>query len=141
MSDKVFLDTDVIIDYLTDRSPIAHDSTLLFELHEQNLIEIYISALSINNIHYISRKHIGEKKSVNLIKNLIENIEVVGTSKSEIVKALNSGFRDFEDSIQHATALTIEGLQAIITRNTKDYKKSKVAVFSPEIYLKTKLSD
>lgn len=82
MVSKVFVDTDVIIDYLTDRVPHANYSSLIFELHEQNHISIYISSLSVSNIFYVSRKIIGVKSTLNLIRQLTENIEVVGTTKS-----------------------------------------------------------
>lgn len=66
---------------------------------------------------------------------LIENVEVLGTTKVEIVAALKTGFKDFEDSIQYTTALNIKGISAIITRNTKDYRKAEVAIFTPEVFI------
>ena len=128
------MDTDVIIDHLTDRSPFSNYSSQIFELHEIKRIRVYISALSVNIIYYVSRRIIGQKYTLKLIGQLIENIEVVGTTKVEIKLALLTGFKDFEDSIQYTTALTIKGLEAIITRNIKDFKKSKIAIFTPEVY-------
>ena len=139
MVSKVFVDTDVIVDHLTDREPFANYSSLIFELHEQRIVCIYISALSVNNIYYVSRRIIGEKPTLNLIEKLIDHIEVIGTTKMEIESALQTGFKDFEDSIQYATAMTIGGIEAIITRNVKDFRKSKIAIFTPEVYIKSKL--
>jgi predicted nucleic acid-binding protein len=138
MADKVFVDTNVVIDHLTDRQPFANHSSLIFELHEQKQIQIYISALSINTVYYVSRKLLGEKRTLNLIEELIEDLEVIGTSKAEIKTALTLGFKDFEDALQYSTALTVKKVEAIITRNVKDYRKSKIAVFTPEIYIRTK---
>lgn len=67
----------------------------------------------------------------------MEMTTVIGTTKQEILQALRNGFKDFEDSIQYSTALTIDGLEAITTRNIKDYSKSIIPVFSPDDYLKT----
>lgn len=138
MASKVFVDTDVILDYLTDRSPFAHYSSMIFDLHERKEINIHISALSVNNIFYIARKIIGEEKALILLSKLIEDIEIIGTTKAEIRKALHSDFKDFEDAIQYSTALTISGMSSIITRDIKDYRKSIIAVFTPEIFIKTK---
>jgi predicted nucleic acid-binding protein len=138
MADKVFVDTNVLIDHLTDREPFANHSSLIFELHEQKEIKIHISALSINTVYYVSRRILGEKRTLNLIERLIESLEIIGTSKAEIKNALAVGFKDFEDGIQYSTALTIKKVEAIITRNVKDYRKSKIAVFTPEIYIHTK---
>jgi len=137
MVSKIFIDTDIIIDHLTDRQPFAQYSSLIFELHEQREVDIYMSALSVNNVYYVSRKLIGEQRTLGLIEKLIDNIQVIGTTKLEIKNALQTGFKDFEDSIQYSTALTIDGIEAIITRNIKDFRKSKIAIFTPEIYIKT----
>ena len=137
MAFKVFVDTDVVIDFLADRSPFANHSSMIFELHEERKLKIYLSALCVNNVHYISRKLIGEQQSLKMIAELIENVDVIGTTKKEILSALTAGFKDFEDAIQYSTAKTIKGVDAIITRNTKDYRKSSIAVFTPELYLAT----
>lgn len=57
-----------------------------------------------------------------IIESLTEMVEIIGTTKAEILQALKNDFSDFEDSIQYSSALTINGLNAIITRNIKDYK-------------------
>lgn len=137
MADNVFIDSDVVIDFLTDREPFANPASVLFELSERGQLNLYVSATSINNIYYVTRKYIGHKETLRVIEDLIEITEIVGTTKSEIIQALRSEFKDFEDSIQYSTALTIKGLKAIITRNVKDFKNSSIAVFSPENYLRT----
>ena len=44
-------------------------------------------------------------------------------------------FFDFEDAIQYEIAKENQQ-EIIITRNTKDFRKSDVPVFTPEEYLK-----
>jgi len=137
MMSKIFVDSDVIIDFFTDRNPFANSASKVFELNELGIIKIYISALSINNVYYIVRKIIGHKDAIKVIEDLVEITEIIGTSKAEIVQALKNNFRDYEDSIQYSTALTVKGIEAILTRITKDYKRAKIAVFTPENYIKT----
>lgn len=64
--------------------------------------------------------------------------EIVGTTKKDIIQALRNNFTDYEDSIQYSSALTIKGLDAIITRNIKDYRNSSIAVMTPLDFLKMK---
>lgn len=64
--------------------------------------------------------------------------EIIGTTKKKIAQALKNNFKGCEDSVQYSSALTIEGIEAIITRNTKGYRNSKIAVFTPLNYLKMK---
>lgn len=137
MRSKVFVDSDVVIDFFTDREPFANPASKIFELNELGYIKIYISAVSLNNIYYIVRKQLGHKNTIPIIEELVEITEIVGTSKKEIVQALKNDFKDFEDSIQYSSALTINGIEAIITRNTKHFVNSSIAIFTAQNYLKT----
>lgn len=138
MANKIFIDSDVVIDFFTDREPFANPASEIFELNEQGLIKLYLSAISINNIYYIIRKFLGHKSALKTIEELTEMTEIIGATKKEILQALKKDFKDFEDSIQYSCAINIKGLEAILTRNTKDFAKSKIAVFTPENYLKTR---
>ena len=138
MTSKLFIDSDVVIDLFTDRQPFVNAASEIFELGEVGEVKLYLSTASINNIYYIVRRYLGHKDTLKGIEELTEITELVGTSKTEILQALRNDFKDFEDSIQYSCALTIKGVEAILTRNIKDYTNSKIAVFSPEDYLKTR---
>lgn len=135
---KLFLDSDVVIDFFTDRTPFANAASQIFELNDHGSVIIYLSAVSINNIYYIVRKFLGHHKALEIIDALVEMTEIIGTTKHEISHALRNNFKDFEDSIQYSSALNINGLDAIITRNIKDYKNSKITVMTPASFLKMK---
>ncbi len=133
---KVFVDSDVVIDLFTDRGSHVNPASELFELNEQEVIKMYISAVSINNIYYIVRRFLGHKKTIEVIEALTEMTEMIGTTKAEILQALKNDFSDFEDSIQYSSALTIKGLDLIVTRNIKYYRTSSIAVMTPLNFLK-----
>ncbi len=135
---NLFVDSDVVIDYFTDREPFANPASELFELNEQGDVIIYLSAVSINNIYYIVRRFLGHKKALEVIETLIEMTEIIGTTKKEINQALKNSFSDFEDSIQYSSALQIKDLDAIITRNVKEYRNSSISVMTPLNFLKMK---
>lgn len=136
MTPKLFIDSDVVIDFFTDREPHVNPASELFEINEKGEVKLYLSAVSINNIYYIVRKFLGHKKSLEVIEELTNMTEIIGTTKNVIGQALRNEFPDFEDSIQYSSALTIKGVEAIITRNVKDYKNSKIAAITPLNYLK-----
>ncbi len=138
MEYKLFVDSDVVIDFFTDREPHANSASELFELNEQGIVKIYLSAVSINNIYYIVRRFLGHKKAIEVIELLSEMTEIIGTTKKEIIQALKNDFSDYEDSVQYSSALTIKKLDAIITRNIKDYRNSSIAVMTPLNFLKMK---
>lgn len=138
MAYKLFVDSDVVIDFFTDREPYVNPASELFELNEQGHVRLYLSAVSINNIYYIVRRFLGHKKTLEVVETLIEMTEIVGTTKKEISQALKNNFIDYEDSVQYSSALTVKDLDAIITRNIKDYRNSTMAVMTPLNFLKMK---
>lgn len=138
MEYKLFVDSDVVIDFFTDREPHVNPASELFELNGQENTKIYLSAVSINNIYYIVRRFLGHKKTIEVVETLTEMTEIVDTTKNEIIEALKNNFSDYEDSIQYSSALTIKDIDAIITRNIKDYKNSSIAVMTPLNFLKMK---
>lgn len=138
MGYKLFVDTDVVIDFFTDREPHFNAASELFELNEKGIITIYLSAVSVNSIYYIVRRFLGHKKTLEVVEALTEMTEIVSTSRKEITQALRNNFADFEDSVQYSSALTLKNLDAIITRNIKDYKKASIAVMTPSQFLQLK---
>ena len=137
MASNIFVDSDVVIDFFTDREPFANPASEIFELNERGIAQIYLSAVSLNNIYYILRKHLGHPNALRVIEELLDITEIISTNKTDIIQALKNDFKDFEGSIQYACALKVESINAIITRNVKDYRSSEIAVFTSEQFLKT----
>ena len=67
---------------------------------------------------------------------LLKIIDVITTDRKSIEDALNSEFRVFEDALQNFSAQNTNEIKVIVTRNTKDYKTSKLSIMNPETYLK-----
>ena len=133
---KVFVDTDVVLDLLAERIPFFHFSAVLFTFAEMKKLELYTSPLILANTFYILRKQLGNDEAKSALRKLRILLHVVDSSESIIDKALNSDFSDFEDAIQYYTALE-HGINVILTRNLRDYKKTSVIVQTPEAYLVT----
>ena len=127
---KVLVDTDIVIDFLTKREPFAKEAAQLFNLADQKKVQLYISSLCLNNIYYLFRKVIGHKKTLLLLQQLVEIVEILALDKQVVIKALNSNFSDFEDALQNFAAVEYGNIGIIITRNLKDYKQSKLAIMT-----------
>lgn len=141
MASKIFVDTDVIIDLLIDRQPHADAASIIFDLADKKKVKLFASSICINNVHYIVRKELGDKKTRAIIGDLLELVEILSVSAKDIENAVNSEFKDFEDAIQHSVALGGKEISAIVTRNTKDYKKSQIPVFNTDTYVKMVLKE
>lgn len=141
MVSKVFVDTDTIIDLLIDRKPYADAAATIFDWADRHEINVCTSALCFNNVHYIVRKVLGDQKTRMIIGELMEIVEVLDVTKSDILNAVLSDFNDFEDAIQHSVANSNSGVAHIITRNKKDFKKSKINVLDPDTFVKLHLNE
>ena len=126
------LDTNVVIDFLTDRRPFSLVAAKLFDYSEKGKVKLYLSAVSYNNTYFIVKKLSSHKETIKILKELEALTETVDTTKEAIKQALDAEFKDFEDAIQYFTARTNKKLDAIITRNISDFKLSKISILSPE---------
>jgi predicted nucleic acid-binding protein len=128
---NIFLDTNVVIDFLADRKPFSLDAAKLFNFCVLRKVKIYISAVSYNNIYYILRQSLTNTETIKLLDELSEMAEIADVTKSVIKKALKTDFKDFEDAIQYHCALNLNKIDFIVTRDTKDFKKSTLSVMTP----------
>ncbi|MDX1957254.1 MAG: PIN domain-containing protein [Leptospiraceae bacterium] len=135
MKDRVFVDSDVILDVVIGRERFYESSALFLSLVENRNILGFTSPIVISNIHYIARKELkNATKAKSIIKTIMEILSVLSVNETNLETALNQDFPDFEDSIQYTIAIENK-IDTIVTRNTKDYKRSKLKVFTPEDYL------
>ena len=138
--DKVLIDTDVILDFFFDRDPFAEFATEILNLCESETIKGFTTPVIICNVYYLLRKTAKHEIIIEKIKQLLNIIDITSMDKEVVFGALNSKFKDFEDALQNFSAIENGQISIILTRNVKDYKKSKLAVLTPETYLKGKAS-
>ena len=135
--DKVFLDTDVILDLLTEREPHFEAAVELFLQIQDRTIQAYTSPVIIANIFYILNKHLGRQKAIQSLIKLKSLVKVLNCGDRVIELALSSDFKDFEDSIQYYTALE-NNIDILITRNVKNYKTANITISTPLEYIKSR---
>jgi len=131
---RVLLDTDVVLDLILDRHPFVEAAAELFELHEQGHLDIFVAAITPINIFYITRKNKGLDNARRAVGELLGKVAVCPLDQRILEEGFKIGFKDFEDAVRHASALASE-LEAIVTRNTKDYRNSTLPIFSPTDFL------
>lgn len=131
------MDTNVLIDHLAERQPFCEAAKKLFQLAENGEVQMCVSTLSICNIAYIVRKLKPDTDVIKTLQNLASLAIFTSIDTSVISLALSADFKDFEDAVQHFSALAEGGVTHFITRNPKDFGKSLLPVFSPDEYLLT----
>jgi len=131
---KVFIDTDVILDFLIKREPFSVEAMKLFDYAVKGKLKLYASSLTFNNIHYVVSKLENVNKSKQKLMKLFDIIEILSVGKSTVRKSLFSDFKDFEDGLQNYCA-EASGLETLITRNVKDYSTSNLLVQNPKEFI------
>lgn len=133
--DKVFVDTNIILDWLGKREPFYQYAKALFSLAEERKAEVLISTMSFITTEYILRKQLGKERAKRAIAGLRTISSVCDCGSSEIDLSLVSEMDDFEDAFQYYIAIN-NGATVLITRNLKDFVQSRIPIMDPEAYIK-----
>ena len=127
---KALFDTNVVLDVWLLRDPFWRDSASAIGKVEIAEIEGFICPTTITTLHYLGKKQLGEKLAREHLFNLLEIFRLGQLKDSTFHLALESQISDFEDAVIEAVAIE-SGLDAIITRNTRDFKKSRIRAIEP----------
>ena len=133
---SVFLDTDILVDFLSGRKPFGKEAARLMNLVDQNEINAYASSLSFSNLYYIFRKSGSHNRVIEKLTELSEIIGILKVDEDSVRSALNSSFNDFEDALQYFCTTKYKRINVLITRNIRDYRYANLPVMSPETFLK-----
>lgn len=131
---KLLIDANIVLDVLQKREPHYNDSSLVWKLCETAKADGYISTLTIANLVYVMRKELDAEQVKDVITKLKLIFNVADFTATDLTKAAEMKWDDFEDAIQSATAERIQA-DFIITRNVRDFMKSKVMSFTPSEFI------
>lgn len=134
--DHLLIDTDVILDFFLDRDPHSEYAAQILNLCEAHKIKGFMTPVIVSNVYYLLRKVGKHDIIIEKIKQLLTIVDIMQMDKTVVGNALNSQFKDFEDALQNFSAIENGNVKVILTRNTKDFKKSTLAIMTPETYLK-----
>ena len=131
---RVLVDTNVVLDVLLAREPHIQSATEVFALIERSQIDAAICATTVTTVHYLLTQSLEPNDARNALCGLIELFEIAPVNRPVIEQALQSRIADFEDAVLEQAARLV-GAEAIITRNTKDFRKSTVKALDPLAFL------
>jgi len=132
---NIFIDNDIVLDLLTMRQPYYEAVAKVFTLAENGKIKLSVSPLTFANTNYILSKKLSAIRSRGILGKLRILVNILPITAKTMDMALNDAlFKDFEDAIQYHTALQNKQ-DIILTRNLKDFKKSKLPVMTASEYL------
>jgi len=130
---NIFIDTNVIIDFLGNRESFSNSATDLFDLYADNKKKLFVAAISYTNVYYLLYKQIKSHKTViSHLSTLYELTELIDINTSVINQSIHSEFTDFEDAVQFYAALSNKKIDIIVSRDKKGFKKSTLPVLDVE---------
>lgn len=133
---NVIVDTCVIIDALQNREPFSEDAIKLCLAVANQKIDAFVPAKSVADIYYILHRSLhSDALTRDALKKLFRSFNILDTTAFDCQNALTSPMSDFEDAMLAETAYR-NNVDFIVTRNLKDYVKSKVPSCLPSEILK-----
>ena len=126
---NVLFDTNIILDVLLDRKPFSEYASALMSKVERSEINGFLCATTVTTIHYLLSKSLDKKHATVSINSITSLFEIASVNRVVIENAMKSKYTDFEDSFLHESARHA-GAGYIVTRNIKDFKNSKIPVFT-----------
>lgn len=130
---KYFVDTNVLIDFLTFRESYKQAAEILNDA-KKGKYKVCTSALSMANLVYILRKVLKGEVLYDTL-NKLSFIEITPIGREEYLRAVSLKSNDFEDALQYFSALSY-GCNALITRNIKDFPFANIPTVSPVDFVK-----
>lgn len=131
---RVFLDTNVIIDFYAKREDFFLPASIIIDLAYKKKIDIIVSAITFVNAFFILRKTYHQEDLYSKLKRLADICIISKIDESIIKKCLDDESLDFEDAVQYASSKTLDA-DVLITRNTKHFKDFAVKVQTPMEFL------
>lgn len=135
----VFVDTNVLLDALFSREPFDAAAWELFSYGVEGKLSIKVSALSVVNAIYISKKYnvslVDVKKGLKNFGKYIEYVDLLG---QDVFDMLSEDWDDFEDSVQYVSAKNIEA-DYIVSRNSGDFEENDIPVVTADEFLSNHL--
>jgi predicted nucleic acid-binding protein len=128
---KILFDTNIVLDVLMDRVPFSDAAVELFSKVEDGTIIGYLCGTTITTVYYLASKAVGATRAEQEIKKLLGLFEVAPVNRHVLESALTADFNDFEDAVIHEAACHV-GAEAIVTRNRKDFTKSRLPVYTSD---------
>lgn len=128
---KLFLDTNVLIDFLLEREPFYSSAAMIISYAEERKVDICITSLSLVTSNFICVERCKMpndiyRRKIDFLRNFIE---VCYVDKTDIYNSYDAKWKDFEDGVQYYSAKRACA-DYVVTRNIKDFEENELKVIS-----------
>jgi len=134
MVNKLFLDTNIIVDYVQERNYELDAIREIMYLAELENLELFISESIITTTLYLLQKQ--KIDALSVLREICKVVNVIPFSKDTLYYSLEK-YKDIEDGLLYFSASKAK-MNYFITRNVKDFVfiLPSLPVMSPTNFLK-----
>ena len=137
---RIFVDTNILLDVVLHRDKFVAESARIWNECESKQTTGLISAISLNNIHYIARKQISSTDALECVRHILNVFTIVPLDTPILRMAVDLPQQVFEDAIQIFSALHAKA-DCIITRDRQHFSSDYLPILTPTEYLEIKDTD
>lgn len=131
---KIFIDTNILLDVILHRADFYQQAAAIWADCESRKVQGYVSAISLNNMHYIIRKMVAPDVALEYVRLVLNVFSIVPLDESILRLAVDLPQKDFEDAIQTFSAVQIKA-DCIVTRDKSHFSNHYMPVISPIEYV------
>ena len=132
---NVFLDTNVVIDFMGKREGFFDDAATIFAMIEDKKIVASVSALTIVNCAYILKKAFNPDAMYEKVEALCQLLEIMPIDRNQLMHAVHLRPYDYEDAVQYFSALPSRP-DVIITRDKRGFNDFDILVMTPAEFVR-----
>jgi predicted nucleic acid-binding protein len=135
---QVLLDTNILLDLVLERDDFVEAAAQVWEAHRTGRCEAFVSAITPGTVAYLVHRNRGPEAARRAAHLIVEGLNICAVDSAVdsavLYSALNLPMNDFEDAIQAAAAQAAH-LDAVVTRDVKDFAHSPLPALSPAAFL------
>ena len=139
----VLIDTNVILDYVLKREPLAQYAFDCLErlLTNKDKYKSHLTASTITDIYYVTRRSLHNNELARgVVEKLLNAFNIASVDKNDCLVALTYSIGDYEDALQTQCACRIKA-KHIITNNIRDFTNSPINAITPKDFLSNQFMD
>ncbi len=138
----VYVDVNVFLDFVCKHrdSLDKQHAKEVFTLIDFNKIIVCTNITTLAFAKSFLRKEYSENQAKQALIKALTFVQITPSNQKIVDEALASNFFDWEDAMHYYSAFHY-GADCIVTRNTKDFKHSKIPILTPKQFIQNYLNN
>ncbi len=130
---RLFIDTNVLIDFFAERTPFYEDASRLLVMREFGDADLWVSAKSFTDVFYVLSKRFESSDIQAAFRESMSWLDVCSVDGGDIAEAAKRAWPDFEDCLVEICAEKAKA-DFLITRDARGFAAGKIKAMDPAAF-------